>query len=158
MNENPLLMRTLLVPLDGSHASEGALPWALELAAKHQAEIVLLRVGREPNILEVQDIGSLEAFLKDQEEKCRQYLQEVKAHLKSNAFVRVRLDYASGLPAKVILAKARDLGISMIVMNSHGRDGVTRWWMGSVAEQVSRHAPCPVLLVRQDDPDHSQTP
>ncbi len=148
MDENPILVHKMLVPLDGSEHSEKALPWAVDLAAKHQAEIILLRVG-EPDLLESQTA---------QAEECRHYLRQVKTRLKSEAFVKVQIECVSGLASQMIVEKARQLGVSMIVMNSHGRDGMTRWWMGSVAETVTRHAPCPVLLVRRDDPDHSQAP
>lgn len=143
------MIKSLLVPLDGSEASERALPWAADLAAKLQAEIILLRVGREPSLLEGQDLMSLEAFTSKQEQACREYLLKVKASLKGQAYVNVWVEYAYGPASREIVAKAAQLNASMIVMNSHGRDGLARWWMGSVAEKVTRHAPCPVLLVRQ---------
>lgn len=149
MNLDPVHVQKIMVPLDGSSASEAALPWALELAAKHQAQMVLLRVGRAPDIFDGQDIHGLLAFEKAEEDRCRQYLQQVKARLKADAFVQVSVDYASGRAGRAITARAAELGVSVIVMNSHGRDGLNRWWMGSVAEKVTRHAPCPVLLVRQ---------
>lgn len=144
-----MVVKSLLVPLDGSPESHKALPWALELAGKHQAEIILLRVGREPDILEGQDLTSLEAFMTKQEELCRDYLLRVKTDLKAEAYVKIRVSYGFGHASRVIAEKAAELGASMIVMNSHGRDGLSRWWMGSVAEKVTRHAPCPVLLVRE---------
>ena len=149
MNLNSVHIRKILVPLDGSEASEGALPWAVELAGKHQAEIILLRVGRDPDLFDGQELHTMMAFQREQEEKCRHYLQELKIRLKSDAFVKVTLDYAGGKACRMIVEKASELGASLIVMNSHGRDGLERWWMGSVAEKVTRHAPCPVLLVRQ---------
>ncbi|MBX3171179.1 MAG: universal stress protein [Candidatus Eremiobacteraeota bacterium] len=151
MNQHPVHVQSLLVPLDGSRAAESALAWAEELAGKHQSEIILLRVGREPNILEVRDIDDLKAFMQRDEEDCRSYLQQVKLRLKSAAFVKVRLEYCLGNPGPAIVRKAAELGASLIVMASHGRDGMARWWLGSVAERVTRHAACPVLLVRQAD-------
>lgn len=142
-------IQKILVPLDGSKVSEVALPWAMELAAKHQAEIILLRVGRDPELFEGQDIHTLMEFQRAQETKCRHYLQQAKAQLKSDAYVKVTVDYAGGDASRVIPARAAELGVSLIVMNSHGRDGLDRWWMGSVAEKATRHSPCPVLLVRQ---------
>ncbi|MFN8613626.1 MAG: universal stress protein [Vulcanimicrobiota bacterium] len=152
------MIKSLLVPLDGSEASEKALPWAIDLAAKLQAEIILLRVGREPNFLEGQDLMSLENFMSKQEQSCREYLLRVKAELKGQAYVNVWVEYAYGQPSREIVAKAAQLNASMIVMNSHGRDGLARWWMGSVAEKVTRHSHCPVLLVRQSLPDEKGDP
>lgn len=143
------MIKSLLVPLDGSEASERALPWAVDLATKLQAEIILLRVGREPSLLEGQDLMSLENFTSKQEQDCREYLHQVKTSLKANAYVNVWVEYAFGPASREIVSKAAQLNASMIVMNSHGRDGLARWWMGSVAEKVTRHSPCPVLLVRQ---------
>ncbi len=148
MQENSILIQKILVCLDGSQEAEQALPWAEELAAKHLAEITLLRVGRDPNVFEAQDLPSLHAFRARQEEKCRQYLQQVKFRLKSEAFVQVSIDYTCGSASQAIVERAAQLKASVIVMSSHGRDGASRWWMGSVAEKVTRHSPCPVFLIR----------
>jgi nucleotide-binding universal stress UspA family protein len=55
----------------------------------------------------------------------------------------------TGDPRVEILAEARDWEAELIVMGSHGRTGLRRWFLGSVAEYVMRHAPCPVEIVRQ---------
>jgi universal stress protein A len=57
----------------------------------------------------------------------------------------------SGSPAVAIVQYARSIGAGVIVMGTHGRDGVSRLLMGSVAEHVVRHAPCPVLVVRRNE-------
>lgn len=145
MSDKVIQIRSILVPLDGSVESEKALPWAVEMAGRHQAEIILLRVGREPDILEGQDISSLHSFQKAQAAKCHSYLNKIKETL---PVARASIEYAAGIASQVIPEKARQLAVSLIVMNSHGRDGASRWWMGSVAERVTRHSPCPVLLVR----------
>ena len=139
-------IRSILVPLDGSIQSEKALPWAVEMATRHEAEVILLRVGREPDILEGQDLQSLHSFQKAQATKCHSYLQQIKESL---SLARVRIEYASGNASQIIPEKARQLAVSIVIMNSHGRDGMSRWWMGSVAERVTRHSPCPVLLIRE---------
>lgn len=146
MSEKSIQIHSILVPLDGSVMSEKALPWAIEMATRHQAEIILLRVGREPDILEGQDLPSLHSFQTAQEAKCRNYLNKIKGTL---PVPRVSIEYAAGMASHVIPEKARQLAVSLVLMNSHGRDGMSRWWMGSVAERVTRHAPCPVLLVRE---------
>jgi nucleotide-binding universal stress UspA family protein len=141
--------KKIVVPLDGSKASEQALPWALELAEKLPADLVLLRVGREPNFLDGQDLLSIQAFLKLQEDTCRNYLLGVKLRLEAESKANVSLEYGCGPASQTILERTSELEANLIVMNSHGRDGMERWWMGSVAEKVTRHASCPVLLVRQ---------
>jgi nucleotide-binding universal stress UspA family protein len=57
----------------------------------------------------------------------------------------------SGSPAHAIVEYAKSVHADMIVMGTHGRDGVSRLLMGSVAEHVVRHAPCPVLVVRRSE-------
>jgi len=143
------MIKSLLVPLDGSQASEKALPWAVDLAIKLDAKIILLRVGRPPDIFDGQDLITMQTFMSNQETACRQYLEGVKFKLKGESFVNVRTEYGEGPASRAILDKAAELGASLIVMNSHGRDGLARWFMGSVAEKVMRHASCPVLLVRE---------
>jgi nucleotide-binding universal stress UspA family protein len=57
----------------------------------------------------------------------------------------------SGSPASAIVQYARSIGANVIIVGTHGRDGVSRLLMGSVAEHVVRHAPCPVLVVRRNE-------
>lgn len=143
---------SILVPLDGSTIAELALPWALNLARLHQAELVLLRVGMRPDVWSVQDLEHLHAYQHEQENHCLEYLRQLESRLKGASSPPIRLEYVSGDPGKSIVARARELDSSLIVMNSHGREGLSRWLLGSVAEKVSRHASCPVLLVREAEP------
>ena len=143
------MIKSLLVPLDGSQASEKALPWAVDLAMKLDAKIILLRVGRQPDVFDGQDLMTMQTFMSNQETACRQYLEGVKFKLKGESSLNVGTEYGEGPASRAILDKAAELGVSIIVMNSHGRDGLARWFMGSVAEKVMRHATCPVLLVRE---------
>jgi len=66
----------------------------------------------------------------------------------SDAELAVRI---SGSPAVAIVQYARSIGADAIVVGTHGREGVSRLLMGSVAEHVVRHAPCPVLVVRRNE-------
>ena len=58
---------------------------------------------------------------------------------------------AAGHPAETIVRMARELAVDLIIMATHGRTGVSHLLLGSVAEHVVRHAPCPVLTVRQQE-------
>lgn len=140
-------IQSILVPLDGSPASEQAIAWATELAGKHQAEIALLRVVDHPSIFSVYDLQHLEAYYQEAEGLARKYLEDVRQRwFQTNS--KIRTLQVVGIPAEMILLKARELKASLVVMTSHGRDGMTRWFLGSVAEKVARHAECPVFLVR----------
>jgi nucleotide-binding universal stress UspA family protein len=59
-------------------------------------------------------------------------------------------------PAEGILETAETQEVDLIVMSTHGRSGLTRWALGSVADKVMCHSHCPVLLVRQTEEDHSK--
>jgi nucleotide-binding universal stress UspA family protein len=85
--------------------------------------------------------------LDEQESRCMKYLLGVEARL-TDGKVPIRAEYTLGNPAQCILDRAQELGECLIVMNSHGREGLSRLWLGSVAEKVSRHATCPLFLVR----------
>jgi len=75
----------------------------------------------------------LEAFLAKQPD-------EVRSH--------VTAELKHGVPAEVILDTAKEAGFDLVVVGTHGRRGVKRFLLGSVAERVIRHAHCPVLVVR----------
>ena len=136
----------ILLPLDGSPKSEHALPWALELADRYDAQLILLRVGPRPEVWSPLDPPDV--YLDEQESRCMKYLLSVESRL-TDGKVPIRAEYALGSASQCILDRAKELGDCIIVMNSHGRDGVPRWLLGSVAEKVTRHAECPVFLVRQ---------
>jgi nucleotide-binding universal stress UspA family protein len=75
------------------------------------------------------------------------YLEDVASRL-SDRGARVRVRVGEGVPAEIILDAAADEGATMIAMTTHGRTGIARWTMGSVAEKVVRASTIPVLLVR----------
>jgi nucleotide-binding universal stress UspA family protein len=66
-------------------------------------------------------------------------------------------DVRAGNPAREIVAAARELGVDVIVMGTHGRTGLSHALMGSVAERVVRLAPCPVLTLRAPESDKAVT-
>jgi nucleotide-binding universal stress UspA family protein len=138
----------LLIPLDGSELAERALTVALDVAP--EATVVLTRVGHPvkrdvglgDGIVELPDRAGTQHIVEDDE----QYLNGIAlANLGARAKfeTRVRL----GEPAEQILGAAHDEAINLIVMGTHGRTGAARIFMGSVADQVFRHADQPVLLV-----------
>lgn len=123
-------MRTVLVPVDGSALSESALPHALGLASRAEAQLELIFV-RESPLEGVEWPSALE-----------ESLQALAARVKA------RLHMARGNPAEEILNRAESIQADLVVMGTHGRRGISRWLIGSVADKVMRHAVCPVLLVR----------
>ena len=146
------MIESILVPLDGSPMAELALPWAFDLAEKYGARIILLRVGILPDVWSLQDAPQMDTRMDELETQCMKYLLEVETRLKDRN-VPVVAEYGVGNATQRIVERSGQPDCSMVVMNSHGRDGLSRWMIGSVAEKVARHAGCPVLLIRKPETD-----
>lgn len=133
-------VKRILVPLDGSKTSEGALQQALSLAERFQAEIVLYQgVAHTP-------IGhpQLDAAVNLEVQNAREYLEEVKSRY-PQAKMSLEVKIAGPTLGIVEAAESCDL----IVMNSHGHTGVKRWLLGSVAESVLQSTRRPLMIVYQ---------
>ncbi len=150
-------MKRILVPLDGSRVSEGALPHVHSLAHSNGAEVFLLRVVTGPADLHPTPTGQMHHGHDASEEHCRAYLNAVAAtftheHIKTETLV------AHGNPAQVILHVAKDMHADLIVMSTYGRGGLKRTLIGSVADHVIRHATAPVLVTRppEHEPAHAR--
>ncbi len=136
----------ILVPLDGSDPGGAGLDVAGMLARVTGAPIRLLHVA--PHARMVAGDGTVVAYADQEAERIRgdaeDYLEQVGGRLTGLAIERaVRF----GDPAAEIVAEAEDCGASLIAMSTHGRGGLARLAMGSVAEAVMRKAPCPVVTV-----------
>lgn len=149
----------ILVPLDGSAEAEKAIPYAIDLADKYSSQVLLYRaavVAPQWGGLGYPVAGTAVGVtphleLQEYEQKAvDEYLHDVSRRY-AHASVAVQVEQEIGDPAHLIIEKARALACGMIVMSSHGRDGIGRWLMGSIAEKVARHSPCPVLLVRRTE-------
>ncbi len=141
----------LLVPLDGSPLAEAALPHAADLARTFGATILLLRTV-EPSVLAYHySLTALaEESLQEEQRRAKAYLEEVAKRLHENG-VNAHTMVPVGWPADVIVYRAAALGPQLIVMATHGRTGVARLLLGSVALEVVRRSPLPVLLIRPPD-------
>ena len=143
------MYKRALVPLDGSPLAEAIIPFLTEIAAPLEMSIVLLRV-REP-IPQVVGDGVRHALLDLRETHTRDiedYLASIAATLRARS-LDVSYAIRSGRPDEEIVEAARDAGVDLIAMSTHGRSGLGRLLFGSVAEQVLRRADVPVLMIRQ---------
>ena len=131
---------TILVPLDGSHLAERALPYARRLAAASGSRLVLLWVLRAPGAAAAGD--PLREVAPRREAAA--YLQGIAGQQGPTPVETVVLE---GDAAPAIVDAAARAGAGLIVMSTHGRSGLGRWLYGSVADAVVRHAGVPVLLV-----------
>ena len=133
----------ILVPLDGSECAEIVLPKVEKLATDLKASIAILRVayahtfpGADPTEAEVKVVREAEEYLRKIEERLKAKGLKVDSHVRY------------GNDADEILDHAAQKDIDFIAMTTHGRSGVKRFLLGSVAEKILRHSPKPIFLVR----------
>jgi nucleotide-binding universal stress UspA family protein len=134
----------ILVPLDGSRFSECVLDHVKSLNA---GEIVLLLVIEPVNkqIYEVPEEFFTE-YQKKSTEIARDYLEKLAAKI-GQAGLSVSTAVVSGKPSEAILSYARENGIDLIAVSTHGRSGISRWALGSVADRLVRQSHIPILLI-----------
>jgi nucleotide-binding universal stress UspA family protein len=148
-------LKKILVPVDFSESSVAAVEYAIYLAQRFDASIRVLHVYDPPyyvgDVL-VQAPGRpgmpMNEYIREQ---ALTRLDEMVARIAGASNVPVQRDLISGVPHQVIVGTAKEDGSDAIVMGTHGRKGLSHLIMGSVAEQVARHAPCPVIIVRGDE-------
>jgi len=141
------MYKKILVPLDGSELAETVLPHAEALAKSEGAEIILLRVAVTPNeALFSRNPALATNIIKEVEEETDAYMKAEVEKLKDEG-VKVSGITRDGLVPDTILAVAEETHADVIAMSTHGRTGVKRWLLGSVAEKVVHHAHIPVMLI-----------
>jgi nucleotide-binding universal stress UspA family protein len=140
----------IIVPLDGSSLAEQALANAEELARDGAVPIRLVRVV-DPNRLDhfgldkFVGMAGLAEKVEEAQKAAAAYLDE-SARALGERGLTVEVEVLRGDPARAIVAAAQPG--DLIVMSTHGRGGAIRWFLGSVAEAVVRHATVPVMLIR----------
>ena len=142
------LMRRILVPIDFSDASERALQHAYELAMTYGAEILVVHAIEEVILpmaygIEPKQVDA-DAVRPDVEQALADLLSKHVGIEHAQAQVRV------GYPPEELLDTVKEEDIDLVVMGTHGRQGLNRLLMGSVAERIVRHAPCPVLTLQHE--------
>ena len=138
------MYRKILVGYDGSASGRKAFDTALELAAKHEAELYVLSVARPP---EVGDDVETEAVI----ENSRQYHHRLLAELKpcvAAQGIKTRFEVGVGHPAEQIIYDADRHDVDLIVVGHRGRSKFARLLLGSVSKQVVQYAGRQVLVVR----------
>jgi nucleotide-binding universal stress UspA family protein len=141
-----LALQTILHPTDFSEHSEYAFRLACSLARDHGARVLVLHAV---TTLGPELVSYGEAVSQLQPEAYQQKLWDDLRRVRSpDPAVPVDYRLAEGDPATEIVRAATDTRCDLIVLGTHGRTGLARLLMGSVAEQVVRKAPCPVLTVK----------
>jgi nucleotide-binding universal stress UspA family protein len=147
-------IQRILAPTDFSDRAGVAVKYAVELAAKFDAELILLNIIPDtalvlpdavmPTPMPIADLGQLTVAAKS----------GLATAVKSLGLEgrKVRQEVRVGSPAGEIIAAARDLNADMVCVGTHGRTGLAHMLLGSTAEKVVRESPCPVLTVRATMP------
>ena len=151
-SDGTAVLKSLVVPLDGSELAESIIPTVAEKAKELALEVVLFRAHHLPTYAYAGDetysgfdYDELIAGVRDD---ATQYLEKKAAEVKKLGVEKVSVVSKEGFAADEIIALARKNPDSLIAMCSHGRTGVKRWMLGSVTEAVVRHSGDPVLVLR----------
>lgn len=156
------MYRAILVPLDGSPLAEAALPVASDLARRTGAQLYLVHVSVRATTtpIFVEGLPVIDEQLHSLSKLHEQaYLEQIRDRLSATTGLQVKVQlldpYATGeqeqtAPA-LLAAYAATINADLIVMMSHGRGGLARFWLGSVADALVRLNPAPILLLRAHD-------
>lgn len=151
-SDGTAVLKSIVVPLDGSELAESIIPTVAEKAKELALEVVLFRAYHLPTYAYAGDetysgfdYDELIAGVRDE---ATQYLEKKAAEVKKLGVEKVSVVSKEGFAADEIIALGRKNPDSLIAMCSHGRTGVKRWMLGSVTEAVVRHSGDPVLVLR----------
>ena len=143
-----IVLKRILVATDFSEPSMKALAYGRDLARAYDAMLHILHVTGDA-LAQGAELGFVVADLQGSVDRAaRAELDKLVSAAEAQALRIVRTIKSSRNPAAAIVDFARDEGMDLIVVGTHGRGAVAHLFMGSVAERVVRTAPCPVLAVR----------
>ena len=147
-----VMWKKIMCPIDFSSGAREALQLASGMCAVDGAELVLLHVWQPPVYLLGEGIGLSADLVQSVVNEAESNLAIWKKEAEKLGVRKVTPVFATGTPWNETVAIAkRDPSIDLIVMGTHGRTGLKHALLGSVAEKVVRHAPCPVLVARDRD-------
>jgi nucleotide-binding universal stress UspA family protein len=132
--DHPCTFDSILVPLDGSTIAEAVLPCVEAIAPALKSKVFLLRVPANEDVTDARD-----------------YLTAIATRLRAAGIKDVHTSVRPGPADEAIIHTAERENVSFIAMATHGRSGVRRWVLGSIADRVLHTAPIPTLLVRGEE-------
>jgi len=152
-SEGAALLKSIIVPLDGSELAESIIPTAAEKAKELGLEVVLFRAYHLPTYAYAGDetfsaVDYYDELIAGVRDEATQYLEKKVAEVRKLGVEKVSFVTKEGFAADEIIALSRKTPDGLIAMCSHGRTGVKRWVLGSVTENVVRHSSDPVLVMR----------
>jgi nucleotide-binding universal stress UspA family protein len=142
------MYKKILVPLDGSDLAERALVEAEQLARMFGSEIILFEVVPFMPIYGSPELVTPLIVDEKQKESVEAYLAKVAGGLKQKGFNASSMVKTGQQVALEIIDFAKERGVDLIIMCTHGRSGITRWVLGSVTLKVLTRAETPILLIR----------
>ncbi len=148
------MYKKILVPTDGSEYANKAARQAAWIASISGAELMAINVIETSSLvgLPAEDlIVRIKEMLKEEGQKSLERISEIvmeeKKDDKCQKDVKLTLDTKEGSPSDIIIKTIDEENIDLVVMGTSGKHGLDRFLLGSVAENVVRSAPCPVLVV-----------
>jgi nucleotide-binding universal stress UspA family protein len=142
--------RRILVPIDFSESGRVIFDYALDVARDRGAEVLLLHVVGIPvaPFDPAYGVAADPRLLLELQAGAEKGLADLAATVRPGDRVAVRTKVVTGAPSREIVREAREGGADLVVIGTHGRTGLRHVFLGSVAENVVRLCPCPVLTVR----------
>ncbi|MCD6048837.1 MAG: UspA domain protein [Verrucomicrobia bacterium] len=145
-------LQRILVPVDFSDCSRKALQYAIAFVEEFSGELFLVHVV-EPYFVTGELGVDMISLIGDVEKSAKKHLEALQKTIKPGCRIGLR----RGTPAQEIINEAKAIGADLIITATHGRSGLGHIFMGSVAERVVQHAPCPVLVVRENEREFVKT-
>ncbi|MBI2430066.1 MAG: universal stress protein [Ignavibacteriales bacterium] len=151
-------IKKILVTTDLSKESRSALEYAVWIASNERALITLLYcVDNLPSVAYHTVDLTFDKFREELLKQEQKRLNEYATTLLHEHHNKVKVIMLEGNASQTIISYAKENNFDMIVMNTHGRTGIQHAVLGSIAEKVVRHAPCPVLTIRSTIAEKVQT-
>jgi nucleotide-binding universal stress UspA family protein len=147
------MIHTIVVPLDGSNFGEHAIPFALSVARQTDANLRLVHVHAYPQPLYTSDGVAIFDAATDEHNRVMQlaYLDDLSTRVAAQTTAPLQTALVEGPVAEAIETYVETVSADLIVMTTHGRGPLSRFWLGSVADALVRRSTVPMLLVRPDD-------
>jgi len=145
------MYKKILIPLDGSELAERGLVEAEKVAKCFGSELVLFQVVPFVPIYGSPEMVTPLIVDEKQKESAERYLNQLADGLRGKGFKVASMLKTGQQVALEVIDFAKENGIELIIMCTHGRSGISRWLLGSVALKVLAHAETPVLLIRSKE-------
>jgi nucleotide-binding universal stress UspA family protein len=141
----------ILLPIDDSKFSEAAIRAVIAQAHSKDTQVRVLHVVKPPSLLVARDMGGYDPALEagwDEETKQAEVLVAKAAETLRSHGIKVSTAVQQGEPKCLIIDASKEWHADLIVLGSHGRNGLDRFLLGSVSDATARHARCSVEIVR----------